>query len=172
MSALDLEAERLRRRGKGSFNIRNRVLVGAGATLAMHALVLVFAGWQAFVFLLAMGLVAVLLLETVNYIEHYGLMRRSIGADRYEAVTERHSWDARERLTNWSLFNLQRHADHHARAGVAFPYLVLREGAPLLLAGYPTLIWVALIPPLWFKIMNPRVEAWRSAQPPLALSPA
>lgn len=167
LSALDLEAARLRRRGKGWFNLRNRVVVGAAVTLAAYALVLVLAGWQAFVFLSALSLVAVFLLETINYNEHYGLMRREVATGRYEPIAARHSWDASERLTGWLLFNLQRHADHHLRAGVAYPGLVLRAGAPQLPAGYATMLMVAMIPPLWFRLMNPRVEAWRAARPPL-----
>ncbi len=168
LSALELEAARLRRRGKHWFSVRNRVLVGAALTLVLYAIVIVFAGWLAFLFLALASLIGVLLLESVNYNEHYGLMRREIAPGRYEPVAARHSWDARERLSGWILFNLQRHADHHLRAGMAYPGLVLREGTPCLPAGYATMVIVALIPPLWFKIMNPRVEAWRAAQPPLA----
>jgi len=167
ISALALEKARLKRRGQGWFNLRNRVLVGAGATLALYALILAFAGWHAFVFLIGTSLVAVFLLETINYNEHYGLMRRETAPGRYEPAAARHSWDSGARLTNWLLFNLQRHADHHLCAAVAYPGLALREGVPQLPAGYATMFVVAMIPPLWFRLMNPRVEAWRAAQPPL-----
>ena len=74
------------------------------------------------------------------------------------------------RLSSWLLFNLQRHADHHQRPGVAYPWLGFAEGAPLLPAGYVATIFLALIPPLWFFVMNPRVERWRLAQPPLPVA--
>ncbi len=169
--SLELEAARLHRRREGWFNLGNRVLVGAAVTLVVCALILAFAGWQAFVFLSAMSLVAVFLLEAINYNEHYGLMSREIVPGRYEPVAARHSWDAGERLTGWLLFNLQRHADHHLRAGAAYPGLVLREGVPQLPAGYATMLVVATIPPLWFRLMNPRVEVWRAAEPPLPIAP-
>jgi alkane 1-monooxygenase len=171
-SAWELESARQRRRGLGWLDPRNRVLVGVLATFAYYILVGVFAGWQAFVFVAAFGVVAVFLLETINYTEHYGLMRRQISPGRYEPIAPRHSWDASERLTSWLLVNLQRHADHHMRPGVAYPGLVVRGDAPQLPAGYATMLIVAMIPPLWFRVMNPRVEAWRAAQPPLDAAPS
>eukprot|EP00127_Corallochytrium_limacisporum_P001779 Clim_evm5s81 gene=Clim_evmTU5s81 len=98
------------------------------------------------------------LLEVVNYIEHYGLVRKEIAPGRYERVRPIHSWNADNKVTNYLLFKLQRHSDHHA-----FPirrYQILRsfDESPNLPSGYATCMILALIPPLWFHVMNPKVE--------------
>ncbi|MEM6293542.1 MAG: alkane 1-monooxygenase [Myxococcota bacterium] len=109
------------------------------------------------------SLFAVLLLETINYIEHYGLVRRTQASGRYERVQPHHSWNASHRLTNRFLFNLQRHSDHHASAHR--PHWALRhfDEVPQLPFSYPTAFVVALVPPLWRRIMNPRVAAWEAS---------
>lgn len=123
---------------------------------------LVVAGGDGLVFFLVQSLFAVLLLETINYIEHYGLrrMRRDDGA--YERVRPHHSWNASQRVTNRFLFNLQRHSDHHASAHR--PHWALRHfvDVPQLPFSYPTAFVVALVPPLWRHIMNPLVDEWES----------
>lgn len=114
--------------------------------------------------LAVMGLqsaLAILVLETINYVEHYGLRRRELEPGKYERVRPRHSWNSPHRLTSAYLFNLPRHSDHHAYA--ARPYWQLRhyQDVPQLPAGYPTMILVALLPPLWHAIMDPRVRRWQ-----------
>ena len=97
------------------------------------------------------------MLEVINYVEHYGLMREQLANGKYVPVQPRHSWNANHRVSNWWLFNLQRHADHHANA--SRPYYPLRalEEGPQLPFSYPTAIVVALVPPLWHAIIDPRV---------------
>lgn len=131
------------------------VILLLGGVTAVFGLV----GLAAFV---AQAAVAVLLLEAINFVEHYGLVRRELKPGRFERVTPLHSWNAGHRLTNWYLFNLQRHADHHAHANR--PYWLLRhiEASPQLPAGYATMALLALVPPLWRRIMDPRVESVRS----------
>ena len=111
----------------------------------------------------AQGFVAVVLLEITNYLEHYGLERREIGPGRYETVGPQHSWNSSHLVSNAYLFNLARHSDHHFLA--SRPYEMLRHWddtvAPQLPAGYPAMLLAALVPPLWFRIMDPRVAAWR-----------
>ena len=97
------------------------------------------------------------LLEVINYVEHYGLHRRLLPNGKYERTTPAHSWNSNQLLTNMGLFHLQRHSDHHA-----FPdrrYQVLRhyDQAPQLPTGYAGMYLLALVPPLWFKVMDPRV---------------
>ena len=103
--------------------------------------------------------VGVLLLETINYLEHYGLARRAIEGG-YERVEPAHSWSSAHRLTSFYLFLLPRHADHHAHA--SRPYFALRhiDDSPQLPAGYSTMLVLALVPPLWRRVMDPRVDAW------------
>lgn len=102
-------------------------------------------------------------LELVNYIEHYGLTRKHLGHGKYEHVLPRHSWNADHRASNWLLINLQRHSDHHFKPDRRFPVLqtYAPTDAPQLPFGYPVMTMAAMIPPLWRRIMNPRVRAWR-----------
>jgi alkane 1-monooxygenase len=111
--------------------------------------------WQAFV--------AVTYLELTNYIEHYGLTRRHLGEGRYEPVRPHHSWNAAQRVTNWLLINLQRHSDHHCKPDRRFPLLQTygADAAPQLPGGYALMVLAAAIPPVWRRLMNPRVRAWR-----------
>ncbi|SLN67302.1 Alkane 1-monooxygenase 2 [Roseivivax jejudonensis] len=106
---------------------------------------------------------AVWQLELVNYVEHYGLTRKHEGGGRYEHVKPRHSWNASQRASNWLLINLQRHSDHHYKPDRRFPLLQTyeEEEAPQLPYGYPVMTVAAMIPPIWRRVMNPRVRAWR-----------
>jgi alkane 1-monooxygenase len=129
----------------------------------MLALALYLGGWQGLVLFVFQAFVAIWQLELVNYIEHYGLTRRHLGEGRYEHVLPRHSWNAAHRVSNWLLINLQRHSDHHYKPDRRFPLLQNHpEGeAPQLPHGYPLMTMVAMVPPLWRRVMNPRVRAWR-----------
>ncbi len=101
---------------------------------------------------------AILLLSTVDYLEHYGLARREISADRYEPFTARHAWEARQRLTNFTLFNLGLHPAHHLEAARPYTDLETRPEAPQLPMGYSAALLAALVPPLWKKIIHPRLD--------------
>ena len=116
--------------------------------------------WQAFV--------AIWQLELVNYIEHYGLTRRHLGGGKYEHVLPRHSWNSDYRASNWLLINLARHSDHHFKPDRRFPLLqTYGEGeAPQLPYGYPVMTALAMVPPLWKRVMNGRVKAWRKRHYP------
>jgi len=100
------------------------------------------------------SILAFSLLEVVNYVEHYGLERRFDGT-RYERVQRTHSWDSPRRLTNYLLINLQRHADHHAAPMKSYGQLELSEEAPQLPGGYASMVLLALVPPLWFRRIDP-----------------
>ena len=116
--------------------------------------------WQAFV--------AVWQLELVDYIEHYGLTRRHLGQGRYEHVLPRHSWNSDLKASNWLLINLQRHSDHHYKPDRPFPLLQTYDPgeAPELPFGYSVMTVVAMVPPLWKRVMNHRVMAWRERHYP------
>lgn len=123
---------------------------------------LVLGGLPGLGLFLVQSLVAIWQLELVNYVEHYGLTRRHLGDGKYEHVQPRHSWNSTRKASNWLLINLQRHSDHHYKPDRRFPLLQSREGeAPELPRGYPVMTLAALVPPLWRRIMNPRVRAWR-----------
>ena len=160
LSAWHLELQRLARKGLKPWGVHNNFWWILGAPCILSLLILHFFGLNALVFFLLQSFVAVLMLEIVNYIEHYGLSRKQLAKGQYERVSPKHSWNANHWLTNSVLFHLQRHSDHHTHAGR--PYQVLRhlEESPQLPSGYAGMVVLALIPPLWFKIMNPKVRAY------------
>jgi alkane 1-monooxygenase len=118
--------------------------------------------WEVIPFFFGQAVMAFLLLETINYIEHYGIVRREIAPGKYERVNPLHSWNANHIFSNLILFQLQRHSDHHAYA--SRPYQVLRhfDESPQLPFGYPLMILMATVPPLWFAVMNKRLQAWQA----------
>ncbi|MBK6686166.1 MAG: alkane 1-monooxygenase [Deltaproteobacteria bacterium] len=160
-SAWRLEGERVANKGVRAWSFADRRL-RMPVVLGLGYLALFFAfGPVAVAFFGLQSLVAVLLLETVNYVEHYGLSRRATG-ERFERVLPRHSWNSAHRLTGLYLFNLPRHADHHYLASRPYPILRHLEDSPQLPAGYATMMLCAFLPPLWFKIMDRRVDAWNA----------
>ena len=160
-SAWGIEAARLARLGQGPWGPANRMLWYVALPLAAAGALGAAWGPAAGAFYLAQGVVAFSLLEVVNYLEHYGLERAPLPNGRYERVAEHHSWSCANRLTNWFLFHLQRHADHHMNAMRRYEALRHFEHAPELPTGYAGMIWLALVPPLWRRVMDPRAEAVR-----------
>ena len=162
-SAWRAEAAMLQRRGKGAFDRRNPFWRYAGLQLAMIVLAAVLGGWIGLGLFLYQAFIAIWQLELVNYVEHYGLTRAHLGEGRYEPVRPRHSWNAAQKASNWLLINLQRHSDHHWKPDRRFPLLqnYAAEEAPQLPYGYPIMTAAAMVPPIWRRMMNPRVRAWR-----------
>ena len=162
VSAWRLERDRCRARGIAPWSLRDRrtryALVLASLDLAV-GLLLGPLGLGLFV---AQGVVAFSLLEVINYVEHYGLLRERLASGRYERVQPHHSWNSAHRVSNYYLFNLARHSDHHYLASREYDRLRHHDQAPQLPTGYAGMLLVALLPPLWFRVMNPRVAAWRA----------
>ncbi|MED5431852.1 MAG: fatty acid desaturase, partial [Pseudomonadota bacterium] len=150
----------LERKGKKNISLSNELIwwysISALFAVAFGALW----GWQGVVFFLGQSFFAALALEIINYIEHYGLHRRVNDKGRFERVTPAHSWNSNYLLTNIALFQLQRHSDHHAYAKRRYQVLRHYEESPQLPGGYAAMYVLALFPPLWKKVMNPRVEAY------------
>jgi alkane 1-monooxygenase len=163
VSAFRAEKAMLARRGLPWWHLTNPFWRYWGLEAAMLALAFGLGGWLGVGLFLWQALVAVWQLELVNYIEHYGLTRRHLGEGRYEQVLPRHSWNAAHRASNWLLINLQRHSDHHYKPDRRFPLLQnhAAEEAPQLPFGYPLMTMAAMVPPLWKRVMNRRVKAWR-----------
>lgn len=171
ISAWRLEGERVARKSIPAFSWADRRLRHAVWLVATYVLVGVLAGPAGILLFAAQSFFAVSLLEVINYVEHYGLEREEGADGRPVRVQPHHSWNSTYRFTNWYLFNLQRHADHHAYASRPYHQLRAFTDAPELPYGYPTMILAALVPPLWFAIMNPRVAKVR-AETAAALTPA
>ena len=111
-------------------------------------------------FVLGAGIVGFLLLETVNYIEHYGLLRKKLPSGRYERVREIHSWNSNHIIGRIVLYELTRHSDHHYKSSKKYQLLDCHEESPQMPFGYPTSMVMSFIPPLWFRIMNPRIPEY------------
>lgn len=163
-SAWEIEKNLSKRYNYPFISWQNNVLQGHAISLVLYLLPLLLIPSSALsigLFLFGQALIAILSLETVNYIEHYGILRKEISPGKYEKVNPLHSWNANHFFSNLLLFNLQRHSDHHAYA--ARPYQVLRhfDISPQLPFGYPLMMLMATVPPLFFKIMNRRLENWQ-----------
>ena len=155
VSAWNIEAARLRRRGLGMLSLRNAYLRGLGMSAVLVVAAWAMGGVWAALFFCACGLWGKALLEIVNYMEHYGIVR-----DPAQPVQPRHSWNTNKRVSSWAMFNLTRHSHHHAQGEVPYQDLQPYPNAPMMIGGYLTTISVALIPPLWHRLMTPKVLAW------------
>ncbi len=168
VSAWEIERDRLARKGRPVWHRSNPFWRYAAGTAVFVALAAWVGGWAGVGLFFVQSFFAILQLEEVNYVEHYGLTRKYLGGGKFERVAPRHSWNASHRATNYLLINLQRHSDHHYRPDRRFPLLQhypSRE-APQLPFGYPLMIMIALNPPLWMRMMNKRVRKWREKHYP------
>ncbi|MEL6316411.1 MAG: alkane 1-monooxygenase, partial [Pseudomonadota bacterium] len=163
-SAWAIETARLRRRGRALWSPANAFWRFGAWALAWGALAWALAGWAGLGAFALQAAAAVALLEMVNYLEHWGLTRARLADGRYEPTRPHHSWNANHRFTNRLLINLQRHSDHHYKPDRRFPLLqsYSEAEAPQLPYGYAWMVLLTLVPPLWFRVMTPRLEAWRA----------
>lgn len=168
-SAWAIENERLQRAGNTPLSIQNEMLRFQVFQLLWLAAVWTVFGWQSLLGAIAIAIVGILLLETVNYIEHYGLRRRMLDSGRPEPVAPAHSWNSDHELGRIFLYELTRHSDHHYKATRKYQILRHLDESPQLPFGYPTSVLMALVPPLWFYVMHPRL---RSGAQGLLQSPA
>jgi alkane 1-monooxygenase len=127
------------------------------------AAALVLGGGAGLALWLGQAAVAVLLLELINYLEHYGLERRLDAEGRPGRVRISHSWNSAHLVSGLFLFRLTRHSEHHSDASRPYERLPPGREAPQLPAGYATMLLLALIPPLWFRVMDPRARALRAS---------
>ncbi|MBF0662025.1 alkane 1-monooxygenase [Rhodococcus sp. (in: high G+C Gram-positive bacteria)] len=157
-SAVRYENARLKRRGLSWWNVRHNNVLSAWlmSTVLYAALIAVF-GWSIAPWLVVQAALAIMFLEGANYIEHYGLLRRSRPGGGYERVAPEHSWNSNHVCSNVFLYNLQRHSDHHANPLRRYQTLRSMPDAPQLPAGYAVLIVLSLVPPLWRRIMDQRL---------------
>jgi alkane 1-monooxygenase len=159
VSAWRLEAKRLRNEGKRFLSIQNEMIIFQIVQLAYLFLVWYFGGFVLLLSAILIAVVGFLLLETVNYIEHYGLSRKKMENGRYERVQPWHSWNSDHVLGRLILFELSRHSDHHFKANRKYQVLRHFDESPQLPYGYPMSMLMSFVPPLWFAVMNPRIKA-------------
>ncbi|WP_225732667.1 alkane 1-monooxygenase, partial [Nocardia sp. JCM 34519] len=158
-SALPLERDRLARKGHGWWSVHNHILQAWSMTLVLFGGLVAAFGWRALPWLLLQAVIGIGLLETVNYVEHYGLLRAKRPNGHWERCSPRDSWNSDRLVTNIFLFHLQRHSDHHANPGRRYQTLRSSQVAPQLPAGYASMILFAALPPLWRAVMDHRVLA-------------
>lgn len=164
VSAFRAEAAMLARKSRPWTDLGNPFWRYGALQAGMLVLAFIVGGWAGVGLFGVQAFLAVQQLELVNYVEHYGLTRKHLGDGKYEHVLPRHSWNAAHRVSNWLLINLQRHSDHHFKPDRRFPLLqtYTPDDAPQLPYSYPIMTMTALIPPLWRRMMNKRVRAWRN----------
>jgi alkane 1-monooxygenase len=155
LSAWHIEVERLKKRGLSPLSPRNAFIRGHLLSVGLVACAWAMGGAAPAAFFVACALWGKALLEIVNYMEHYGIVR-----DPATPVQPRHSWNTNRRVSSWTMFNLTRHSHHHAQGEVPFHALRPYPNAPMMVSGYLTTILLTLVPPLWFRLMAPRVAAW------------
>jgi alkane 1-monooxygenase len=159
-----LERDRLAANGRGPWSTDNQLLQFVAVELAAIGVVGAMFGTTALAaWCVAAGLGA-LLLETVNYVEHYGLQRQRTAQGAWERVRPEHSWNSNRPMGRVFLFELTRHSDHHAHATRPFAVLRHHDEAPELPHGYPAMVLAALVPPLFFAVMHPALDGWRARQ--------
>jgi alkane 1-monooxygenase len=160
-SAWQIELASLRRKQLSALSWQNEMLQYAIIQIALLAAIAVLFSPLAMLYFVAAAAVGVFLLETVNYIEHYGLVRQQISPGKYERTLPHHSWNSDHVLGRLMLFELSRHSDHHYIASKKYQILAHHDDVPQMPTGYPGMLVLATIPPLWFWVMNPRVERWQ-----------
>jgi alkane 1-monooxygenase len=157
-NAWQLEAERLSRTGKSPLSLSNEMIQFSLIQLGWLLGISLLSGGFLLPFALATAIIGALLLETVNYIEHYGLRRQQLPSGLYEPVSPRHSWNSDHELGRIFLYELTRHSDHHYKATRKYQILRHFDESPQLPLGYPGSMLTALIPPLWFHLMHPNLK--------------
>jgi alkane 1-monooxygenase len=158
-SAWSIEAAALRRKGHPVWSPRNDVLNAWALSIVLLGALLVAFGWQVLPLLVIQAVFGFSLLEVVNYIEHYGLLRQRVANGRYERCQPEHSWNSNNVASNLALYHLERHSDHHANPTRRYQALRNFDDAPQLPSGYALMIGLSYLPPVWRRVMDPRVLA-------------
>ncbi len=163
ISAWKIENNRLRKMGKSPLSLQNEMIPLQAVQILYLILVGLAFGSIAIAYAIAIAVVGFLLLETVNYVEHYGLARKKLPNGKYESVQPWHSWNSNHDLGRIYLYELTRHSDHHFKSNRKYQVLRNFEDSPQLPYGYPASMLLSAIPPIWFKLMNRRVASLSKA---------
>lgn len=158
LSAWQLEFNRLKKKQLPKFHWSNEMLFYIFCQLGLLLAILVFFNWKTMLYYWASAIIGILLLETVNYIEHYGLVRQKTESGAFKKVLPVHSWNSNHPLGRGILFELSRHSDHHYLASRKYQILRHFDESPQMPTGYPGMIVLAMVPPLWYMVMNPKVK--------------
>ena len=162
ISSWNLEFKRLKRSGKSSFSLSNQMLQFQLIQFTFAMLIYYLFGLQILFYFFISAFIGILTLETVNYIEHYGLQRRENNKGNYERIKPHHSWNSNHPIGRIMLFELSRHSDHHYNSLRKYQILKNHKNTPQMPTGYPGMMILALVPPLWFYVMNRRLRYYFS----------
>ena len=158
ISSWNIEKNTLQKKNISTFSLQNRMIHYFALESLFICIAYMIAGFNGLVFVLTHSFVSIMLLELVNYIQHYGLERKMENG-KYERFTDHHSWNSRHISANWSTFNLGLHAEHHQSASKHYPLLSQEEKVIEMPANYSIMLIMALIPPLWFFIMHKKLAS-------------
>ena len=158
ISAWEIAGNDVKKKGRSVFSFYNEMIRFHFIQFLFVAAIWIIFGWFACLCFLVAAVIGFLLLETVNYIEHYGLQRKSTGDGKYERAMPAHSWNSDHVIGRLFLFELSRHSDHHYLASRKYQVLRHHDDSPQMPTGYPGMMLLSLFPPLWFIVMNNRVK--------------
>jgi alkane 1-monooxygenase len=159
ISAWHIANDEVKKKGNPVLSLQNEMIQFTLIQLAFVSLIFFVFGWLVTLYFLAAAMIGIVLLETVNYIEHYGLQRKSTGDGKYERAMPAHSWNSDHVIGRLMLFELSRHSDHHYLASRKYQILRHHDDAPQMPTGYPGMMILSLFPPAWFYIMNRRIKS-------------
>ena len=158
LSAWHIANDELKKKNKPIFSLQNEMIQFHIIQIAFVAVIFFLFGWLVTLYFIAAAVMGILLLETVNYIEHYGLQRKATGDGKYERAMPEHSWNSDHVIGRLMLFELSRHSDHHYLASRKYQVLRHHDNAPQMPTGYPGMMILSLVPPLWFYVMNKKAK--------------
>ena len=161
LSAWKIANEEMEKKGKPWWSLQNEMLLFQLIQIMFVLMILYFFGFKIAMLFMVAALIGGLLLESVNYIEHYGLSRTQTSEQQFERVQPHHSWNSNHIIGRLMLFELSRHSDHHYLASRKYQILRSFENAPQMPTGYPGMILLSLFPPLWFKIMHQQIKKYK-----------
>ena len=161
LSAWKIANEEVEKKGKRRWSLENEMLLFQLIQLTFVLIILYFFGVKIAILFIVAALIGGLLLESVNYIEHYGLSRTQTTEQQFERVQPHHSWNSNHIIGRLMLFELSRHSDHHYLASRKYQILRSFDNAPQMPTGYPGMILLSLFPPLWFKIMHEQMKKYK-----------
>jgi len=157
IKAWTIQLKLLKNNKNNFFSLKNDMFWSLLLQISYLIIVFLYFDTLGLIFALLAAVIGILLLESVNYIEHYGLLRLKTKTGRYERVKEMHSWNSNHVIGRIILYELTRHSDHHFKTSKKYQILDCHDESPQMPYGYPTSMVLAMLPPLWFKIMNKRV---------------
>lgn len=159
IKAWKIENKRMVKQGKTKLSIYNKMVQYTIANIAILTVIYLLFNTMVLIAFIISASIGIILLETINYIEHYGLLRNKNALGRYERVKHTHSWNSDHPLGRLLLFNLSRHSDHHYKASIKYQILKSMPESPQMPTGYPGMMVLSLFQPLWFYVMNKKLES-------------